>query len=499
MKKVLLFFVAGLCVLGMTAYAAELNPLTTDRAETIGGGNLRSDIWFTVDSLPDTSTLISAPYIGLTWGVSDDTDFILRYGANLIREWPGGRESSGSGDLTVEVKTSPWKGPWGRLGISVATKLPDADDRYGLGTDEQDFFVTGLYTATLNKLRLNVNAGLAVVGDNTQLRHYDYLFAYGVGLEYLITDDWSIVAEVAGTTGGREENEISKATLGIVGPIGWGWEWAVTGSYGLTPQTPEWSAGLWLSRVWKVGPTSAGPFYSDERPKKLIYYPFPMKTEEAWTSAPNTLYGALAFGASGFGDGSMLYDAFFKEFRVGLAQGVDLGISWSYLFLDDSPEFGSTDGVSDLHVNFRVSPWQVGHFRFGIYSDVKLPVASFDKGLGTEKMDFTALALASFSYNKFAAHLNLGIAIDGIPTDISSQNDFFVAGIGAEYAVTDWASVFGEFYGKIADKDISSYMAGGGMRFLIGKYVVFASGAAGFADSDPDWTVTFGIMRLWDL
>jgi hypothetical protein len=127
-------------------------------------------------------------------------------------------------------------------------------------------------------------------------------------------------------------------------------------------------------------------------------------------------------------------------------------------------------------------------------------VASFEEGLGTEKMDFTALALASFSYNKFAAHLNLGLAIEGRPTELSSQDDFIVTGIGAEYAVTDWASVFGEFYGKFTtDKDISSYMAGGGVRFLIGKYVVFASGAAGFADVDPDWTVNFGIMRLWDL
>lgn len=500
MKKFLFLLLAGFIAVGVTAQAAELNPLTTDRAETVGAGKLRSDITFSAESLPDSSLLLHTPGVGITWGISEDTDLILKYGGFMMRQWPDDSMTSGPGDLTVGLKVSPWKGPWGRLGFSIATKLPNAEDFDGLGTDEQDFFLTGLYSATIKNLRVNVNAGLALIGDNTQLRHYDYLFAYGVGFEYLITDHWSIVADVAGTTGAEKKNEIAKVSLGVVGPLAWGWEWGITGSCGLTPETPDWSAGLALSRVWGVGPDSALSFYTDETPLRLTYYPFPMKTREAWTVKKNGVYTSLGFSAAGFQDGSMLYDAFFKDIRVGLANGVDLGFSSSYSVLEDSPVYGDTSGISDLHVNFRVSPWQVGIFRFGLLSDIKLPINTYDEGLDTGKMDFTGLVLASVSYKKLVAHANLGLAIEGKPEELSSQNDFFVVGLGAEYAITDRVSIFGEFDGKFAGKSVTnSYLAGGGFRFLVGKCVFYVSGASGFGESDPDWTVSFGLMRLWDL
>jgi hypothetical protein len=499
MKKVLFLFLACFIAIGLTAQAAELNPLTTDRADTVGAGKLRLDITFSAESLPDSSLLFHSPGIGATWGISEDTDLILKFGGLMMRQWPDDSMTSGAGDLTVGLKVSPWKGPWGRLGFSIATKLPNAENLDGLGTDEQDFFVTGLYTATIKNLKINVNAGLAVIGDNAQYRHYDYLFAYGLGFEYLITDHWSVVADVAGTTGDSQKNEIAEVSLGVVGPLAWGWEWGVTGSYGLTSESPEWSAGLALSRVWDVGPSSALSFYTDESPLRLTYYPFPMQTREAWAVKENRVYTSLGFSAAGFEDDSMLYDVFFKDIRVGLANGVDLGFRSSYLILEDSPVYGDTGGISNVHLNFKVSPWQVGIFRFGVLTDIKLPVNTYDEGLDTGKMDFTGLVLASLSYKKFTAHANAGLAIEGKPEDLSDQNDRYVLGLGAEYAVTDHVSVFGEFYGKLASNNTSSYMAGGGFRFLVGKCAFYVSGASGFGESDPDWAVSFGLMRLWDL
>jgi hypothetical protein len=499
MKRILFLVLAGLLTAGVTAQAAELNPLTTDRAETVGGGNLRFDITFSAAELPDSSLLLSTPGFNAAWGISDDTDLILKYGGYMTRRWSDDSTDSGSGDLTIGLKVSPWKGPWGRLGFSIATKLPNAEDFNGLGTDEQDLFITGLYTATVKNLKINLNAGLAVIGDGQHYRHYDYLFAYGVGVEYLITDHWSIVADVAGTTG-DDEYEIAAVSLGVVGPLAWGWEWGVTGSYGLTSDTPEWSAGLSLSRVWDVGPSGALSFYTDESPLRLAYYPFPMKTREAWTVKKGTLYTGLGLSASGFSDDSMLYDAFFKEFRVGLANGVDIGFSSSYYFLDDSPAYGDTDGISNVHLSFKVSPWEVGVFRFGFLTDVKLPLDSYDDGLDSGKMDFTGLILASVSYKKLAAHANVGLVIEGDPENLNSQNDSYVVSLGTEYAVTNWMSVYGEFYGKFSTAEtVRSYMAGGGLRFLVGKSAFYVSGAAGLAEYDPDWTVSVGFMRMWDL
>lgn len=499
MKRILFLFLAGLFALGISAQAAQINPLTTDRAETVGAGNLRLDFTFSAESLPDSSLLLHTPRIGVTWGVSDYTDFFLDYGGYMTRRWSDHDTSSGSGDLTIGLKVSPWEGPWGRLGFSIATKLPNADEVEGLGTDEQDYFMTGLYTATIKNLRINLNAGLAVIGDNQQYRHYDYLFAYGAGVEYLITDHWSIVADVAGTTGNSSKYEVAEVSLGVVGPLAWGWEWAATGSYGLTSHSPEWSAGISLSRVWEVGPSGVLAFYTDESPLRLSYYPFPMTTEEAWTIRKKSVYTSFGFAASGFSDGSMLYDIFFRDIRVGLANGVDLGFSGSYSFLGDSPVYGDTDGMSSIHVSFKVSPWQVGIFRFGILTDIKIPLDSYDKGLDSGKMDYTGLVLASVSYKKLVAHANAGLVIEGNPEELGSQKDSYVLALGAEYAATKWMSVFGEFYGKFGTYEpAQSYMAGGGFRFLVGKCVLYVSGASGFAESDPDWTVAVGFMRMWD-
>ncbi len=90
--------------------------------------------------------------------------------------------------------------------------------------------------------------------------------------------------------------------------------------------------------------------------------------------------------------------------------------------------------------------------------------------------------------------------IEGDPENLNTQNDSYVVSLGTEYAVTNWMSVFGEFYGKFSGEEtVRSYMAGGGLRFLVGKSAFYVSGAAGLAEYDPDWTVSVGFMRMWDL
>ena len=148
----------------------------------------------------------------------------------------------------------------------------------------------------------------------------------------------------------------------------------------------------------------------------------------------------------------------------------------------------------------RYRPGRSEIFRFGFLTDVKLPLDSYDDGLDSGKMDFTGLILASVSYKKLAAHANIGLVIEGDPEDLNTQNDSYVVSLGTEYAVTNWMSVFGEFNGKFSGEEtVRSYMAGGGLRFLVGKCAFYVSGAAGLAEYDPDWTVSVGLMRMWDL
>lgn len=495
-----LFLIIGISAFGLTSQASDLNPLDTERAETLGMGNLRLDVMFTVDSLDNDTRLYHLPGVRATYGISDITDLILSYGGLTMIEGDNIDSATGSGDLTVGLKVSPLAKSWGTMGFLFATKLPNASDEDGLGTDMQDFYFMGLYTYALNSFKFNLNAGVHIIGDNTMTEKYHYLFAYGVGAEYMINEDYSIVADVYGTTGSDSDYDIHEASLGIVGPLGWGWEWAVTGSVGLSSEAPDWSAGLFFSKTWGLPELMhQGPLFTDEDPLRLTYYPFPLHTKEAWTTAPDTIYAALKFEMMEFEDDMNLYSPSI-DLRWGIARGVSVGIEVPYLFIEDSAVLGDDDGFGDVRLNFKLSPWQYKSLRFGLSSEVKFPTTNGMDGISRNEMDYTFLFLTSASCGKFTAHLNLGLAIEGNPTELSAQNDFFVAGLGMEYALTDWASAFGEFYGKFGnDEDLSSYQASGGLRFLLGKYSLSIFGGSGFSDSDPEWKAGIGIARFFSL
>lgn len=495
-KSIIATLAIFLVALLSQADAADMNPLTTDKADTIGKGNLRYTSKSSVDSLDDGTMLYHFLSSNLILGISEKADLILNYGGMAYREGHDFADVFGPGDLTVGLKFSPVSGGWGSVGFLISTKLPNADDKKGLGTDVQDFHLVGLYTASLNRLLLNLNAGFHIIGDSTRRRKYHYLFAYGAGFEYMVTDRFSIVGDISGTTGGDDDFERSKATLGFVSPLAYGWEWGVTGSGGLTSESPDWSASFHISKSFNTGKfISNAPYTSEAEPARVHLFPFPLSTEESMTVRERRLYTSMSFGVMSYDDDRFLYTAPSLDLRYGLAKGVDIEVDIPYSFLRDSPIYGDTDGLSDMRVGFKISPWQLGSFRLGVLNEIKMPASNDRKGLGRKEMDYTALFLTSATFGKFISHLNLGLAIEGNPERVSSQNDFFIVGSGAEYAFTDWMSVFGNFSGKIGFPDeYNSYRTEGGFRFLVNRRLVFSiSGGTGFEDIDPDWTANFGI------
>ncbi len=501
------FIVALVIILGnllFVAYAADMNPLSTERAETIGEGKLRFSVEGTVDALDDGTKLYHTPAISLILGIAENADLILNFGGLLYRTGHNFNDSLGPGDLTVGLKSTPIKGDWGSLGFLISTKLPNANDKDGLGTDVQDFHLVGLYSVLLESLRLNFNVGLHVIGDNTERRKYHYLFAYGAGFEYMVTERFSIIGDVSGTTGGDDDFETSTATLGFVAPLACGWEWGVTGSAGLTSESSNWSAGLHVSKTWNLDRFGSDkPSSSEKDAVKLNLYPFPLSTDEAGTIREGSLYAAMTLGVMSFDDDSIIYTAPSLDLRYGLGKGVDVEIEIPYTFLDDSKIYGDTDGLGEIRVGFKISPWQFhlgGDFRFGVLNEIKMPAINDRKGLGLKEMDYMALFLTSATFGRFVSHVNLGLSTEGNPEAESSQNDFFIVGSGAEFAFTDWGSIYGNVSGKIGYPDeMNSFRTEGGLRFLIKKSLILSvSGGSGFEEVDPDWIANFGLSIPFD-
>jgi hypothetical protein len=490
MKKIAVLVLFFSFVLISSVNAADLNPLSTTRAETVGDGMLRTDVIFSVERLDDgTKKFHDLPGLRVTWGLSDITDLIV-YFSMVYREGPNFNDKYGAGDVFASLRVSPWEGPWGRLGFLISTKSPDANDKYGLGSDVQDFFLMGLYTLDINdRFKLSLNAGMHAIGDETEMfGKYHYLFAYGVGAEYLVSDHFSIVGDIFGTTGSDEVYEIHEATLGVVFPVADGWECGLTGSAGISASAPDWSASFVISRLWNVpGSKHRGAFFADEAPLSLSYYPFPMQTKEAWTTRPNNLSTTVAFSAEGHDDDSVHYRLPVFDLRYGLAGGVDVGLSAPFQFLSDSPEHGDAYAFGATRMNFKVSPWEYKTFRFGILTEMKLPNTHHYNGIGSPEMDLTFMLLSSGSLGKLKIHGNYGLLIEGKKGDYSSQRDYFIFALGAEYEITDWASIYCEYYNRtnLFDDPKNRNQLGGGLRFLISKFAVSLYGEAGLGYPAP--------------
>ena len=94
----------------------------------------------------------------------------------------GVRSSSAVSDLTfwLKVQATRGGGPRPALGFAVGTKMPNAGDETGLGTDESDVFAQVLLDRVWGSHEVRLNLGLAILGDPHRLRSQEDLLTYGV-------------------------------------------------------------------------------------------------------------------------------------------------------------------------------------------------------------------------------------------------------------------------------------------------------------------------------
>lgn len=259
------------------------NPLKTEEAYTIGERNFRTEVGFGYVNQPDGSDLFIAPDLVFGWGIGPWADLELEFQYLRVedtfrfRSDGSVRESDmdeiGVGDVRVKLKASPLETRYGRLGFQILTKVPSAEDRDSLGTDEADIAGRLLFStdwsrfsggALLEPLRTHVNMGILIQGDRGNLGRQDDFFVWGVAAEYEIAPSVTLWAEVEGSANGEPSRNISQgdfgrnyaeARLGLSGPMPHvqflnDWKWVVAASVGLNNDSRDWSANAGLSRTW---------------------------------------------------------------------------------------------------------------------------------------------------------------------------------------------------------------------------------------------------------
>ena len=204
---------------GATALAQQ-RPLVTEDPETVGGGrillegglDLERDVYFPVSGLRGNRVVL--PSVSVSIGLSSiaelqiDGAFYQRLSIAERRVAPlsglldfDGEETTDVDDFVVATKLRllPESGRRPAIGLRLATKLPNASNESGLGTDMTDFFASLLFAKTVQSIRVVANGGVAILGDPTSaVPEQNDLMTFGLSVARAMTSATELVGEVNG-------------------------------------------------------------------------------------------------------------------------------------------------------------------------------------------------------------------------------------------------------------------------------------------------------------
>lgn len=568
----------GVLLILTTARGAWAEPyyiLETEEARTVGKGNLRVEVEVGARKQVDASELYNVPRVRVEYGVAEwvdveiETEYLVVRDADLpdFRSAPPvfqfNANDEGIGDVRLRLKLVPWDFRYGDLGLHFETKIPTADDRRGLGTDGVDANTQLIYTLpwrewtdapVLRDVTMHANFGIAVLSQPSRNREQNDYVIWGVAGEYPLTDRLVLMGELDGAASAdrtRNLAEGSESGDSIVGRTGLTWavneDWTLgaTAAKGLTEDALDWEVQVGMSRSWGIGyereqPRSTSPEMRWTDPGATFTYYNPLWTEEAQVIGPNRFRGEFGFGYLRQADNSNLYRMPNIVTGWGVGEWVDVEIETEYLKVEGTDVIGPNgrvlqrdqDGteVGDARLHVKLVPWRTRLGDVGALFTTKFPSASDEIGLGTDETDFITRVLLSTNWgavssnaivSRLTTHLNAGVSVQEDPFSRSRQNDVFLWGAAAEYALTDdwtlWAEVHGSLGGNevdnIAEGDYGDnlYVARVGVTGRVPEWNLLpdfdlfrdwkwsATGSAGLNSASPDYGVQIGVSHTWGL
>ena len=266
---------ASLVLLLARPSLAQVRTFVTEDASPVGNGELRvsfGGLWARDYEEPIyglTGTLLQAPIVEADYGLGGVAELQVSGGLKTlwidgraadaplasILDIPGDRTSAPQ-DVVVATKVRLAVGRGARPAISarVATKLPNAGNESGLGTDTMDFSFSLLATWRAARWRWTANLGTAIVGDPGQLGVQHDPALYALALSRTLDDHTEVAGEVSGRwlpahasrPGSEDRADVRVGIRRRVGP--WRLDAAVLA--GLTAIDPSVGLAAALSRTF---------------------------------------------------------------------------------------------------------------------------------------------------------------------------------------------------------------------------------------------------------
>ncbi|MEA3328612.1 MAG: transporter [Candidatus Omnitrophota bacterium] len=248
----LIFFLSVLSLtISMPAYAGR--PLVTEDVDILSPGDVEIELGVEYLDSPGIGfsaretdrKFVKSPVLGMNIGLGEiveiqaDFDMIYLDQAGISNEYAHGDLRLWTKILAVEESDSR-----PGLGMRFGSKLPNAEDEDGRGTDETDFFASMLLSKHFDNFYVHLNLGLGILGDPNQTNSQDDVMIYGLAFELPLEETFlTLTAEVSGQAFSNENNNISSARAGFRYDVTEDFIWDVFGGAGLTDESENWSAG----------------------------------------------------------------------------------------------------------------------------------------------------------------------------------------------------------------------------------------------------------------
>ena len=213
-----LLMAACVAAAGAAPAAAQQRPIVTEDPETIGGGRILLEggieygggVEFPIYGLE--GDLWRLPALGVSIGISSIAELQIDSGYSRMRvtsrrpaplapilDFQGDHTSSIE-DVVLATKIRVLSEGTNRpsFGLRIATKLPNARNQSGLGTDMTDVSLAVLVGKTIRSIRVVGNLGVVIIGDPTQTAvQYDPTI-FGVSLARALAPGFDVVTEIEG-------------------------------------------------------------------------------------------------------------------------------------------------------------------------------------------------------------------------------------------------------------------------------------------------------------
>ncbi len=212
---------------------AQQRPLVTEDPETIGSGLVLVEggfdqqwkVFYPLSGL--TGDLFRVPTLGLSLGLSSIAEIQIdwtpyqRLSVNEREPAPlaamldfTGEGTTDIDDIVIgtKVRLVPEGAGHPAFGVRFATKLPNASNESGLGTDSMDFYVSGLVGKTVESIRIVGNVGFGLLGDPIRGDQQNDVLTYGFSLARAVGQGLEVVGEINGRKSLHPAEEVPVGT-----------------------------------------------------------------------------------------------------------------------------------------------------------------------------------------------------------------------------------------------------------------------------------------------